>query len=468
MTPESLMGAMPTENDSNLLTYGGRGARLWRMMDGKELKSFRPSSAIRSLCFDSEGKLLATASEDGTALIWDVAKRASAQKLIGGHSGSIRDLAFSSDGKSVFTSGADGRIVVWDVSNGTQTASGWISKPEVIGNSLRVSNDGKAIAVGCDDNSIRLFDTITLRQTKKLSGHGASVNTVSFSSDGQWIVSGSQDKTIRVWSLASGKEIAKLLGHSAPLSSVVFSSDGLRVLSASQDTTVRLWDIGRLTQPRSTRSEGDAGEINASLGEVLSLEYHTSETTVAEFSPDGRNILTAGLDGKAVLWPSERIPPSIRISNPNLTYQDSEGLKRIDPLAVLCQPGTLDLDGATLDLKMEGDGATFGNLGIDLTDGSFSIEGTTLSYHPAASQPVAIGTVGKSEGSGTRISLNHLATQVSVEELIRHFAFRVDAQSDLQRALSCEVVIQILDREGRSGNSQPERIQISRIEGRNL
>ena len=463
MTPESLLGAMPTENDSNLLTYGGRGARLWRIKDGKELKSYRPSSAISSLCFDLDGKLLATASEDGTALIWNVAKRASAQKLVGGHSGSIRDLIFSSDGQSVFTSGADGRIVVWDVSQGSQTASGRISETAVVGNTLRISHDGKAIVVGCDDNSIRLFDSKTLLQTKKLSGHGASVNTVSFSSDGQWIASGSQDKTIRVWSIASGKEIAKLLGHSAPLSSVVFSSDGLRVLSASQDTTVRLWDIGRMTQSRSNSLELDAGEINASLGEVLSLEYHSSETTVAEFSPDGRTILTAGVDGKAVLWPSERIPPSIRISNPNLTYHSKEGLKRIDPMAVLCQPGTLDLNGATLDLKIEGDGATFGNLAIDFSDRKFSIEGTTLSYHPVGNPAVAIGTIDKSEGRQVRISLSRLATHESVEEWIRHFAFQGDGQSDLQPALSCDVVIEILDREGRSGNYQPERIRINHI-----
>ena len=463
MIPESLLGAVPTENDSNLLTYGGRGARLWRTKDGKELKSFRPSSSIRSICFDSSGKLLATASDDGTALIWDVTKRASAQKLVGGHSGAIRDVAFSADDQSVITSGADGRIVVWDGARGTPTSSGRVSESTVVGNTLRISPDGKAVAVGCDDNSIRLYDSVTLKQTKKFEGHGAAVNSVSFASDGQWIVSGSQDKTIRIWSLTSGKEIAKLLGHSAPLSSVVFSSDGLRVLSASQDTTVRLWDIGRMTQSSSNTPQPESGEINASLGEVLSLEYHSTETTVAEFSPDGRTILSAGVDGKAVLWPSERVPPSIRISNPNLTYQSQEGLKRIDPTAVLYQPGTLDLDGATIDLKLDGTGATFGRLAVDTSDGRFSVDGGLLILHSPTKPSVAIGTIGKPEGTQVRIALSSLATHASAEELIRHFAFQGVGQSDTDLALSSDVVIEILDREGRSGNHQPERIRISRI-----
>lgn len=464
MTPEFLLGAVPTENDSELLTYGGRGARLWRIKDGKELKSFRPSSAIRSLCFDPEGKWLATASDDGTALIWDVAKRASAQKLVGGHSGPIRDLAFSTDGQSVFTSGADGRIVVWDVAKGSQITSGPISQPTVVGNTLRISSDGNAMAVGCDDNSIRLFDSKTLRQTKKLVGHGAAVNTVSFSSDGKWIVSGSQDKTIRVWSLASGKEIAKLLGHSAPLSSVVFSSDGLRVLSASQDTTVRLWDIGRLTQSRSKTKQLDSGESNSSLGEVLSLEYHSSETTVAEFSPDGRTILTAGVDDIAVLWPSERVPPSIHINNPNQTYQNQEGLKRIDAMAVLHQSGTLDLDGATINFRLEGSEETFGELAIDTRDKIFSVDGGMLIYHSATQVPVTIGTVSGSVGTQIRATFSRFATHVSVEELIRHFAFQGDGRTKADSVSFVDVTIEILDREGRSGNCQPEKVRITRME----
>lgn len=460
MTPESLLGAVPTEDNINLLTYGGRGARLWRMADGKELMSFRPSSSVLSIGFDSSGKFLATASDDGTALIWDVKTRTSIQKLVGGHSGAIRDLVFSAVDRSVITSGADGRIVVWDVSQGTPRASGRISESKVVGQSLRISPDEKMIAVGCDDNSIRLYDSGSLQQTKKLLGHTAAINSLSFSPDGGWIVSGSQDQTIRVWSIATGTEIGKLLGHSAPLASVVFSSDGLRVLSASQDTTVRLWDIGRMTQSSANAQAADTVEINESLGEVLSLEFHASEATVAEFSPDGRTILTAGVDGKAVLWPSERIPPAIRVSNPNLTYQDLDGLIRIDAKAVLCQPGTMDLDGATVEVKLEGADNDFGKLSIDNNDGMFSVKDQGLFYHPAGKQPIAIGTI--SEGPELRFTLSSMATHTSIEDLLRHISFEGNGSS-AGLTESCSVVISIVDRAGRSGNFHPERVRISRL-----
>ncbi len=461
MTPKSLFGAVPTENDSNLLTYGGRGARLWRMKDGKELKSYRPCSIIQSICFDSTGKFLAAASEDGTAVIWEVAKTTSVQKLVGGHTGAIRDLAFSSDDQSLYTTGADGRIVVWDIAKGIPTLPARISNSKIVGNSLRLSPDGKVMAVGCDDSIIRLYDAATLQPIKDLSGHGAAVHCLAFSSDSQWIVSGSQDQTIRVWSVATGLEIGKLLGHSAPLASVVFSSDGLRVLSSSQDTTVKLWDIGRMTQSRPSNEQRNEEKNDLSLGVVLSLEYHASEATVAEFSPDGRTILTAGIDGEAVLWPSERIPPAIRLSNPNLTISRRDDQKRIDANAVLCQPGTLDLDGATMELKFEEDGTAFGELVVDTSDGRFSIQDRTLFYQPATQRPIAIGIAG--EGPVLRFAFNRLATHAAAEELIQHLAFRASEQVETDASSACDVIIGIVDREGRSGNYHPERVRISRL-----
>ena len=468
MYSESLLGTVPIQGDTNLLTYGGRGARLWQLQNGKELKNFRPSSSIRSICFDSSGEFLAAASDDGSALIWDVSKRISSQKLVGGHSGAILDLLFSSNHESLITSGSDGRIVVWDLAKGKPISSGKISQSTVIGNALRMSPDGLEFAVACDDNSIRLYDAATLEQKKKLKGHGAAVTCVSFSSDGQWIVSGSQDKTIRLWSVSTGTEIAKLVGHSAPLTSVVFSNDRLRVLSASQDTTVRLWDIGRTMQSLTTVDGENPIERNESLGELLSLEFHSTEVSVAAFSPDGRNIMTAGVDGKGVLWPTERIPPSIRISNPNITYQLGDGANRIDPMAVLCQPGTLDLDGAKIELTVESENRPFGKLLLDSSDGMFSIERGSVVYHSADKPACAIGAYSEIDGNRIQISISKLATHTSVEQLIRHFAFQSDEKLGATPPQPFEVTIQILDRDGKSGNWHPEKIRISLFEKRDI
>ena len=464
MLSESLWGAIPTDGDSNLVTYGGRGARLWRMQDGVELKSFRPSASIGAIAFAANGRLLASASDDGTAMIWDIQNRSSKQKLVGGHSGAIRDLAFSVDDTKLITSGADGRIVVWDASVGNPIQSGRISETAVVGNSIRFSLDGETILVGCDDDSIRLYDTNTLAQTRKLLGHTAAVTCASFSLDGRWIVSGSQDKTIRIWSVSTGKEIARLLGHSAPLTSVSFSSDGLRVLSSSQDTTARLWDVDRIAQSKENSSELATEESGADLGEVLLLESHSRETTVAEFSPDGRSILTASVDGKAVLWPSERVPLSLRISNPNITYQPNDGPKRIDPLAVLCQPGSLDLDGAKLDVKFVMEEGDSKRLLIDQSDGMFEIQGRKLHYHPTKNTQIEIGSYEEWVGVGLQIIFSKSATHAGAEQLVRHIAYQSESQAQAELDVKIKVILQVMNQHGLSGNAEPESILISHLE----
>jgi WD40 repeat protein/serine/threonine protein kinase len=243
--------------------------RLWDTRSGRALGEMGSPRFASGATFSPDGQRLATGSFDGTVTILDLAVDRS--RLLKGHAGRVEALAFSPDGRHLASGGADGKVIVRQLErDGKEVLSGHSGRIR----HLAYSPDGMRLASASDDQSVRVWDVRAGQSLLNLTGHQGGVLAVSFSPDGRYLSTGSDDRTVRIWDAATGDGIREMRGHDADIVSVVFSPDGRRLVSAAWDATVRVWDP-------------------ASGHEALTLRDHSRAVLAVAFSPDGRYLAAA-------------------------------------------------------------------------------------------------------------------------------------------------------------------------------
>src|SRR5262249_38728479 len=157
----------------------------------------------------------------------------------------------SPDGKRLATGAADRTVRVWDLTTGREAFTLKGHTDSVWG--VAFSPDGKRLATASSDRTVKVGDATTNPEALVLDG----AMSVACSPDGRLMASGGADESIHIREAAGGPDVLRLNGVAATMA---FSPDGKRLATAASaygsDRAVKVWDTTTGRQTLSLNEQG--------------------------------------------------------------------------------------------------------------------------------------------------------------------------------------------------------------------
>jgi WD40 repeat protein/serine/threonine protein kinase len=337
----------------NCIATAGRDhtVRLWEPATGREIRRFRGEDRWNvALAFSVDGRWLAVGNFHGVVEVWPIdfdqeGETVKAHKTLG-----TASLALDAATGRVLGCGVFGGMIDDPAAGKTIASLAGVNRLDFPSCSA-FSADGKRVAIGFNDGNVRVWDTLSGKQSRELGVLQGCVSAVAFSADGRRLATacrsdldemgqvmkrapGRVDR-VYIWDLESAKIVCDISGTEVEqVNSIALTADGRRILTASGELIARLWDAqsGRLIHTLATgpgishsgtavalspdgrwaafaQSVGgsDGGNLiqlfDTASGEPAGkLEGHQRAIRKLAFRADSRRLASAGYDDTIRVW----------------------------------------------------------------------------------------------------------------------------------------------------------------------
>jgi WD40 repeat protein len=298
------------------------------------------TAAVHDVAFSPDGRTVASASDDGTARLWDVPGRKQRGTPFR-HPDGLNALAISRDGSTLYTAGDDGHLRIWPMSGRGRPGGFEIGLGPLT--TMALSPDGRVLATSNMDQNVRLWDLDDGKVGPLLETEAGNVEALAFAPDSRTLAigttgtqenldTGNTQGLAQLWEVYDRRKLGEnLSGFDSWTQGVAFSPDG-RTLAAAGGEITRLWDVARhqevgapfrcdgrcytvaFSPDGRTLAAGGSGATvrlwnvagHRQIGPTLT--GHNGVISSVRFSPDGRTLATGSGDGTVRLWqvPAQR------------------------------------------------------------------------------------------------------------------------------------------------------------------
>jgi WD40 repeat protein/DNA-binding SARP family transcriptional activator len=279
---DGLVDAEWSPDGALIVTAGRNGTvRVWDAHTGEQIQTFSGHLTGEDrqqrawyVGWSPSGDRIASTGSDSVVRVWD-ARTGEELLAYTEHTGTDTWYAeWSPDGTRIVSSGTDGCSRVWNVRTGERIATFCNG---CVGHSSVWSPDGTRILSGCLFGSLEgayVWDAATGQPLVHFAKHTDGIAGPGWSPDGKRIATGSWDNTVRIWDAETGEELLVFTGHADSVFDARWSPDGSRILSGDESGMVRIWDP-------------ETG-VEVYRFQVPGAAYSS------EWSPDGSHVIVAG------------------------------------------------------------------------------------------------------------------------------------------------------------------------------
>jgi WD40 repeat protein len=296
-----LVSSLQFTPDGKRLYAGGAKGVVWVLDTANGKRSDRGKLAGCPILLANEGKTLISVSpEEGmmSVRVCDAATGDLVRKLAG-HGSYVKSLAVTGDGKTLASASYDGSIILWDMATGQRRTK--LPGHEYLVQAVTYSPDGKTLATLGGDHTVRLWDAQTGKELHCLDAgpkrdfiaseprSHTQAQALVFSPTGRVLAAPGPSGTVYFWDPATGQELARLEGHQRMPTSLVFAPDGKLLASGDQDGRIVLWSI-------NDRREACRLEVE---GKAPRHDYGVMRLAI---SPDGKTLVAGCVNEALRIW----------------------------------------------------------------------------------------------------------------------------------------------------------------------